>query len=222
MAASRSSMRRDRPGDPGADGRSRRRLGRHGAGGLTRAMAATAAATHIVAVAEIAAPVASPMRNAYVDFSKMTCSVIAVSAERSGRRVTGFGYTSNGRYAQSGLLRERFIPRLLAAPATALADESGDGLDPTRVRDDPHAEREARRPWRAVGGGRRPGDGGLGPRREDRGRARASVHCRSLRPAGARRIGSPSTPRAATTSPRARWRTCARRSGGSSISATRS
>ena len=62
------------------------------------------------------------MRNAYVDFSQMTCSVMAVAAEHKGRRFTGFGYTSNGRYAQSGLLRERFIRLLLEAgpllPAT--------------------------------------------------------------------------------------------------------
>ena len=97
-------------------------------------MTAPAPATRIVAVDEIAAPVASQMRNAYVDFSKMTCSVIAITAEHRGRRLTGFGYTSNGRYAQSGLLRERFIPRLLAAPPGAFADESGDGLDPRTVR----------------------------------------------------------------------------------------
>jgi L-alanine-DL-glutamate epimerase-like enolase superfamily enzyme len=57
----------------------------------------------------------------------MTCSVIAIAAEHRGRRVVGFGYTSNGRYAQSGLLRERFIPRFLAA--------GSGGLDPRRVRD---------------------------------------------------------------------------------------
>ena len=81
----------------------------------------------LVGIEEIAAPVSSAMRNAYVDFSKMTCSVIAVAAELNGRRFVGFGYTSNGRYAQSGLLRERFIPRLLAA--------GPDLPDPRRVRD---------------------------------------------------------------------------------------
>src|SRR5436309_12053612 len=74
------------------------------------------------------------MRNARIDFSQMTCSMVAIHAEHRGGRLTGFGYTSNGRYAQSGLLRERFIPRLLAADPDALADEGGDGIDPRRLR----------------------------------------------------------------------------------------
>ncbi len=93
--------------------------------------------THAVTIASIRerpVSVGSPMRNAVVGFSTMTCSVIAVTARRGDRTYTGFGYTSNGRYAQSGLLRDRFIPRLLAAEPAALADETGDGIDPVRVR----------------------------------------------------------------------------------------
>jgi len=48
--------------------------------------------------------------------------------------VVGFGFNSNGRYAPSGLLRERFIPRLLAAPADALVDGTG-LIDPVRAWD---------------------------------------------------------------------------------------
>ena len=48
----------------------------------------------------------------------MTSSVVAVVTDvvRDGRRVVGYGFNSNGRYAPSGLLRERFIPRILEAP----------------------------------------------------------------------------------------------------------
>src|SRR5262245_16762781 len=98
-------------------------------------MITSAPSTHILDVRELAAPLASPMRNAFIDFSQMTCSLVAIHAEHRGRRVIGYGYTSNGRYAQSGLLRERFIPRLLAAEPGALAEESGDGIDPRRLRD---------------------------------------------------------------------------------------
>jgi L-alanine-DL-glutamate epimerase-like enolase superfamily enzyme len=91
-------------------------------------------AVRILDVCELAAPLASPMRNAFIDFSQMTCSVVAIHAERGGRRFTGYGYTSNGRYAQSGLLRERFIPRLLAADPADLSDESGGNVDPRRLR----------------------------------------------------------------------------------------
>jgi len=47
--------------------------------------------------------------------------------------VVGFGFNSNGRYAPSGLLRDRFIPRLKAAAPETLVDESGENLDPVRV-----------------------------------------------------------------------------------------
>lgn len=77
----------------------------------------------ILEVRERTVPIRSSIRNAYVDFSQMTCSVVAVIAEvDGGRRLTGYGFNSNGRYAQGGLLRERFIPRLLAATEQELAD----------------------------------------------------------------------------------------------------
>ena len=88
----------------------------------------------ITAVREAAVSVGSTMRNAVVSFSTMTCSVIGVSARHRGRTYTGYGYTSNGRYAQSGLLRERFIPRLLAADGSALVDGTGENVDPARLR----------------------------------------------------------------------------------------
>jgi D(-)-tartrate dehydratase len=89
----------------------------------------------IVDVRERTASIASPIANAYIDFSKMTCSVVAVVTDvvRDGRRVVGYGFNSNGRYAQGALMRERFIPRLMAAPPEALVDEANDNLDPFRI-----------------------------------------------------------------------------------------
>jgi len=88
----------------------------------------------IVDVREQTVPIASPIRNAYVDFSRMTLSLVAVvtDVQRDGRPVVGYGFHSNGRYAQGPLLRERFFPRLLAADPDALLDERG-VLDPHRV-----------------------------------------------------------------------------------------
>lgn len=84
----------------------------------------------IASVKDAVVPIASAIANAYIDFSKMTASVVAVTVEDgAGRRATGYGFNSNGRYAQPGLLRERFIPRLLEAPAALLAHGDG-GLDP--------------------------------------------------------------------------------------------
>jgi L-alanine-DL-glutamate epimerase-like enolase superfamily enzyme len=80
-------------------------------------------------------PIKSEIRNAYIDFTQMTVSVLALVTDvmRQGKPVVGFGFNSNGRYAPSGLLRDRFIPRLKAAAPETLVDESGENLDPVRV-----------------------------------------------------------------------------------------
>ena len=89
----------------------------------------------ITAIHSAAVPIASAIRNAYIDFSKMTASVVAVvtDAVRDGRRVVGYGFNSNGRYAQAGLLAERFIPRVMEAAPASLLNDSGDNLDPHRI-----------------------------------------------------------------------------------------
>ncbi|HEX8076578.1 MAG TPA: hypothetical protein VF511_02095, partial [Chthoniobacterales bacterium] len=89
----------------------------------------------IVDIAEVTKPIASAIANAYIDFSKMTLSLVAVitDVERDGRRVVGYGFNSNGRYGQGGLIRERFAPRLLEAPPESLLNDAGDNLDPDRI-----------------------------------------------------------------------------------------
>ena len=89
----------------------------------------------ITAICQAAVPISSDIRNAYIDFSKMTASVVAVvtDVKRNGKRVVGYGFNSNGRYAQSGLMRERFIPRIMSADPKSLANDAGDNLDPHRV-----------------------------------------------------------------------------------------
>lgn len=89
----------------------------------------------IVKILESTRPIASPIRNAYIDFSKMTLSLVAVITDvvRDGRPVVGFGFNSNGRYGQGGLIRERFAPRLLEAEPRELLDESGENLDPHKA-----------------------------------------------------------------------------------------
>src|SRR6476660_9941909 len=89
----------------------------------------------IVDVREITKPISSPIRNAYIDFTKMTTSLVAVvtDVERDGRRVVGYGFNSNGRYGQGGLIRERFAPRLMEAEPKSLLDDAGDNFDPDRI-----------------------------------------------------------------------------------------
>ena len=88
----------------------------------------------IIDIAEITKPIASPIRNAYIDFSKMTTSLVAVvtNIERNGKRVIGYGFNSNGRYGQGGLIRERFRPRLLEARPDSLQNDAADNLDPDK------------------------------------------------------------------------------------------
>jgi len=91
----------------------------------------------IVDIRERTASIASPIRNAYIDFRKMTVSVAAVVTDvvRDGKPVVGYGFNSNGRYAQGCLLRERFIPRVREADPADYRTEAGDNLDPFRLWD---------------------------------------------------------------------------------------
>src|SRR6202521_1163328 len=86
-------------------------------------------------IREIVVPIKSNIRNSYIDFSQMTVSVLAVITDviRDGKPVVGFGFHSNGRYAPSGLLRDRFVPRLKAAEPASILDNTGDNFDPFKI-----------------------------------------------------------------------------------------
>jgi L-alanine-DL-glutamate epimerase-like enolase superfamily enzyme len=92
-------------------------------------------AMKITAIHSTTVPIASEIRNAYIDFSRMTASVVAVVTDvvRDGKRVVGYGFNSNGRYAQAGLLAERIIPRVMQADPRAVLNDAGDNLDPHRI-----------------------------------------------------------------------------------------
>ena len=89
----------------------------------------------IVDVCEITKPISSPIRNAYIDFTKMTASLVAVVTDviRDGRRVVGYGFNSNGRYGQGGLIRERFRARILDADPESVLNDARDNLCPYRL-----------------------------------------------------------------------------------------
>ena len=91
----------------------------------------------ITSAKEKSVSIASEIKNAYIDFSKMTVSVLALETDmiRDGKPVVGYGFNSNGRYAQSGLLNDRFLPRLMEADPKILLDDTGENLDPFKVRD---------------------------------------------------------------------------------------
>lgn len=85
----------------------------------------------IVSVHEGVVPISSSIRNAWIDFSAMESSIVAVVSDvvRDGAPVVGYGFNSNGRYSAGEILRRRVVPRLLAADPEALLSEDGQ-LDP--------------------------------------------------------------------------------------------
>jgi L-alanine-DL-glutamate epimerase-like enolase superfamily enzyme len=89
----------------------------------------------ITEIREVTVPIASAIANAYIDFSKMTLSLVAVVTDvvRDGRTVIGYGFNSNGRYGQGGLIRERFAPRVHEADPTTMLNDAQDNIDPDRV-----------------------------------------------------------------------------------------
>jgi L-alanine-DL-glutamate epimerase-like enolase superfamily enzyme len=91
----------------------------------------------IVSIHEGVIPISSSIRNAWIDFSAMDCSIVAVVSDviRDGRPVVGYGFNSNGRYSAGEILRRRVIPRLLAAPPSSLLTDDGTNIDPAKAWD---------------------------------------------------------------------------------------
>ena len=89
----------------------------------------------ILDIREATKPIKSQIRNAYVDFTQMTISLVAVITDviRDGKPVIGYGFNSNGRYGQGALIRERFRPRVLGAKPDSLFDDTVENLDPAKI-----------------------------------------------------------------------------------------
>jgi len=90
----------------------------------------------ILSAHEDVIPISSSMSNAFVDFSSMDCSILALVSDVvvDGTPLVGYGFNSNGRYSAGDILRRRILPRLLDAPADSLLDENGE-LSPSMAWD---------------------------------------------------------------------------------------
>lgn len=88
----------------------------------------------IVSAHESVIPISSSMSNAFIDFSTMDCSILALVGDVivDGKPLVGYGFNSNGRYSAGEILRRRILPRLLEAPEGALLDENGE-LSPAKA-----------------------------------------------------------------------------------------
>ncbi len=73
-------------------------------------------------------------RSASISFDDMTATALAIhtDARGNGKALTGLAFDSIGRYDHTGLLNDRFIPRLLSADPGDYAGEDG-GIDPFRA-----------------------------------------------------------------------------------------
>lgn len=77
----------------------------------------------------------SDISNALVNFSGHTVSLLAIVTDRKvkGKPLVGLSFNSIGRFAQSGILKDRMIPRLLAAAPHTLLQDDGQTLCPSKV-----------------------------------------------------------------------------------------
>ena len=89
----------------------------------------------IIDIRETTVSLASVTGNANINFNQMTASavVIATDYRRNNKPLCGLGFDSIGRYGHGSLLRERFIPRLLAADESLYQDALRDSIDPDKV-----------------------------------------------------------------------------------------
>jgi len=81
----------------------------------------------IIDIQEKIVQISSEIKNAYISFAKMDCSVVAIKTDVQvdGENVVGYGFHSNGRYAVSELLTKRFLPRLKEADEKELLNDDG-------------------------------------------------------------------------------------------------
>ena len=89
----------------------------------------------IIEIQEKTVPISSEIQNAYINFKKMDCSVVAIKTDvkKDGKFITGYGFHSNGRYAVSELLTKRFIPRLKESKEEDILNNEGDNFSPEKI-----------------------------------------------------------------------------------------
>jgi L-alanine-DL-glutamate epimerase-like enolase superfamily enzyme len=62
----------------------------------------------------------------------MTISIVAIETDiiRNGKPLIGYGFNSNGRYAQGGIIKDRILPRIYKAQEKELLNKDGSNFDP--------------------------------------------------------------------------------------------
>lgn len=85
----------------------------------------------IVRIWEKSIALEGDISNSVISFAGHDVSLVGVETDviRGGRPVIGYGFNSIGRYAQRGILQDRIIPRIMAAPADSLIGPEGFDCD---------------------------------------------------------------------------------------------
>lgn len=88
----------------------------------------------VTEIRDVDVPLDGVISNAVVSFTGHKVSLVAVVTDvvRDGRPLAGVAFNSIGRHAQSGILRDRIIPRVLEASPDDLVDDE-DLIDPSAV-----------------------------------------------------------------------------------------
>ncbi|MDD2453922.1 MAG: mandelate racemase/muconate lactonizing enzyme family protein [Synergistaceae bacterium] len=75
------------------------------------------------------------IRNSVVDFSEVTGSIVAVitDVQKDGQPVVGLGFNSIGRYAQSEIILNRLVPRIMRASPEDLLNQEQTNFDPVKI-----------------------------------------------------------------------------------------
>ena len=81
----------------------------------------------VVGIHEESIALDGELSNSIISFSGHDVSLVAVVTDvvRNGRPLIGFGFNSIGRFAQSGILKSRIIPRILETRVDELLGEEG-------------------------------------------------------------------------------------------------
>lgn len=88
--------------------------------------------TRIESIRAKTIPLKANYSNATVSFAGMTGSIVAIVAVREdGKRESGYGFGSIGRYAHTEMIQERFAPRILDADPSEYNE--GGLLEPVRL-----------------------------------------------------------------------------------------
>ena len=89
----------------------------------------------ITDIRDLAVKMEGNVANAFVSFAEHDISLVALVSDvvRDGKPLVGYAFDSIGRFAQSGILRDRMIPRLRRAAPESLLSGDGKLFDPAKV-----------------------------------------------------------------------------------------